>query len=205
MTHSASIAPVSHFPLIEIWPEQARTRSAWTMIFRLAISLSCAAEFRLWIVGRDITRCANGSGIISKKALKARLKALGVSYTPRHFNRLLAHGARLFWHRTAHTIYLRSIINVARDLVQASPIHDNFPGVRDVYLDVSGTLEEWEAMLYAGWIAHRSYSSDITIARETQAVLFNRHENTIRRWEQTHLAEVISKHINYAHASDLDR
>lgn len=139
----ALIAPVSLFPPIQIVPEQETTcLRVDAEIGRLAISLSCAAEFRFWIVGREITRCADGSGIITRKALKARLKALGVSYTPRHFNRLLAHGMGLFWHLDASQIYLRSIINVARDLVQASPIYGNSPGVRDVYLDVSGALEQ---------------------------------------------------------------
>jgi len=171
---------------------------------RLAIAQSWAAEFRLWIVGRDITRNNGGSGVVSKTALKDRLRALGVSYVPRHYNRLLAQGSGVFWHLNGSQIYLRSIVNVARDLVEASPTLDNLPGVREVYVDVSGSLEQWEAMLYAGWMAYRGYTRDVTIARETLAQLFHRHENTFLRWEETHLSLIISKRTNYAQCPDVE-
>lgn len=174
---------------------------------RLSIALSCAAAFRLWIVGRDITRHEKGSGIITKQALKARISALGVSYTTRHYNRLLTQGTGVFWHLQGDTIYLRSIVKVACDLVAQAlekgvATEGNQPGTREVYLDASGTLEQWEAMLYAGWVAYRSYNHDITIARETCSQLFNRHENTIRRWEAHRLAQIITKRTNYAQCPD---
>jgi hypothetical protein len=176
---------------------------------RLALSLSCAAEFRLWIIGRDITRHDNGSGVISKQALRARIRAFGVVYTPRHYNRLLAQGNGLFWHLSGSQIYLRSVVKVSRDLVQQADeagllLEDNLPGVREVYLDVSGTLEQWEGTMYAGWLASRGYSKDLTISRETQSLLFNRDENTIRRWEKNWLQNILTKRTNYAQCPDID-
>jgi hypothetical protein len=177
---------------------------------RLAAALDQAAEFRLWIVGRDITRQAGGSGIITRKGLKARLVASGVAYSARHYRRLLEQGKGVYWHLRGQQVYLRSVVKVACDLTaqaeaQGVPTEGNEPGVQEVYLDVSGTLEQWEARLYAGWIATRSARRDLTIARATEAELFNRHPNTIRRWEQERLAGVVSKRVNFAQCSDVDR
>jgi hypothetical protein len=203
--------PLSHIqiPIPTQFVEQQQLIRVDPELDRLVLSLSCAAEFRLWIVGRDITRHENGSGIVSKQALRARIRASGVVYTPRHYNRLLAAGNGLFWHLNGSEIYLRSIVKVSRDLVQQADevgllLEDNLPGVREVYLDVSGSLEQWEGTMYAGWIASRGYTKDLTISRETQAMLFNRDENTIRRWEKNWLENIVTKRENFAQCPDID-
>jgi hypothetical protein len=202
------LSPIQ-IPLPTQFVEQRQPIRVDPELDRITLSLSCAAEFRLWIIGRDITRHENGSGIISKQALRVRIRASGVVYTPRHYNRLLAQGNGLFWHLDGSQIYLRSVVKVSRDLVQQADeagllLEDNLPGVREVYLDVSGSLEQWEGTMYAGWIASRGYSKDLTIARETLAQLFNRHENTIRRWEEKRLQNVVTKRTNYAQCPDID-
>ena len=179
-------------------------------IGRLCIALDCAAELRLWVVGRELSRQAGGSGVISRKALRNRLAASGVRCTPRHFNRLLAQGAGYFWRLEGKQIYLRAGIKLAPDLVMQAlekgiALGGNLPGVREVYLDVSGTIEGWEAMVYAGWLAHRGYKHDPTIARATLSQLFNRHPNTMRRWEADRLAAIVSKRHNFAQCADPER
>lgn len=179
-------------------------------IGRLAISLHMAAVYRMWIVGRDLTRRATGSGKITKQALLAEFDVLGIVYTRRHFNRLLKQGAGLFWTVYQDSIYLRSAPHVAQAVFgEAENQHietdTNLPGVRDVYLDVSGSLEAWEARLYAGWIAYRGYTHDITISRIAVSRLFGRTQETIRHWEATRLQGVIQKQSNFAQCPDAER
>jgi hypothetical protein len=70
----------------------------------------------------------------------------------------------------------------------------NKPGVRDMYLSPTGTLEQWEAKLYAAWLAYRG---NPTIARETLATLFGRSADTLRQWEDKHLASQLKVRTNY--------
>ena len=77
----------------------------------------------------------------------------------------------------------------------ADLIATNRPGVRDVYLSPAGSHEAWEAMLYAGWMAHRE---NPTIARETLEMLFGRSADTLRRWEQKRLQDTLTVRENYA-------
>jgi hypothetical protein len=179
-------------------------------IGRLTIGLYQAAEYRIWIVGRHLTREATGSGKITKTALLSALDQLGIVYTRRHFNRLLKQGDGLFWVVYYQNIYLRSAPNVARAVFRAAEnrklaTETNAPGVRDVYLDVSGSLEQWESQLYAGWIAYRGYSRDLPISRAKLSHLFGRTRQTIQRWEDTRLQGVVTKQPNFAQCPDIER
>jgi hypothetical protein len=84
-----------------------------------------------------------------------------VVLTPRHFQRLLSAGDGLFWNRAGETLYLRSTAFVSRQLVERAhraalgSVETNRPGAREMYPDVSGSLERFEASIYAAWLAHR--------------------------------------------------
>jgi hypothetical protein len=167
---------------------------------RLCVALRVAAAFRLWVIGRQLTREEEGSGQIKRKALRECLPGFGVRMTPMHFNRLLRAGEGIFWNVDGERVFIRSpqftalkIVNMAarkdRDLIAT-----NRPGVRDMYLNVSGSLERWEGMLYAGWIAHRE---NPTLARSTEEKLFGRSADTIRRWEKN-LKDIVTVRENYA-------
>lgn len=177
---------------------------------RLAIALHRAAEFRLWSIGRDITRQQSGSGVILKAELVKRTETGGIGYTRRHFNRLLAAGEGLFWHVHGEKLYLRSSQKVAQAITEQAReqgllVETNLPGVRDVYVEVYGSLERFEAMLYAAWIAGRGQKRELTISREVLSQLFGRHENTIRRWEKNRLKMLIARRANFAQCPDIDR
>lgn len=179
-------------------------------IGRLTVALHMAAVYRMWIVGRDLTRRATGSGKITKHDLLTEFDELGIVYTRRHFNRLLKQGAGLFWTVYQESIYLHSLPRVAKAVLGEAEnryiaTDTNLPGVRDVYLDVSGSLEAWEARLYAGWIAYRGYTHDITISREAISRLFGRTQETVRHWESTRLQGVIQKQFNFAQCPDTER
>lgn len=172
---------------------------------RLAIKNWEAPAFRLWCIGRDITRRGNGSGVITRQALWEMVRAYKIPMTRRHFNRLLKGGEGLFWRAHEEQLYLRSIIKVARDLYDKASVEQddpNRPGAYPVYLDPSGSLEHWEARLYAGWITHRSQKHELTIARETLSGLFGRTENTLRHWEASRLKRLIRVEANHAQCPD---
>jgi len=175
---------------------------------RMCVLLHCAAEFRLWIILQHLTNEDEGNGIISKKTFKEALPTYDVHYTPRHLNRLLKQGEGLFWYIAENkNIYLRGWIKVGLDITRKAEasgvdINTNKPGARRSFINVSGSLERWEASIYAGWICFRE---GVTIARETLSRLFGRDANTIRRWETARLGKEISRYFNYVQCGDLER
>jgi len=177
-------------PTLRVDPELAR----------VAVGLHCASPFRLWVVGRSITRQGNGSGKIAKTELKAVLEGLGVRYTRQHLNAILRAGEGLFWNTDRLFLYLRSSQFVAQQLTQKAidenpDLLSNKAGVTEVLLSPTGTLEQWQATIYAGWIAHRD---NPTISRDQLEKLFNRSADTLRRWEEVRLQKIVSTRTNYA-------
>ena len=64
-----------------------------------------------------------------------------------------------------------------------------------MYISVSDSHEGFEAALYAGWMSHRE---DPTISREVLVTLFDRSEDTLRRWETKRLQGIVTVRENYA-------
>jgi hypothetical protein len=185
-------------------------RVDWEM-GRLTIALSRAHQFRLWVLARDLTRSSDGSGVVSRRAVWQSVQAQRIPITKRHFNRLLLEGEGLFWFRFGKVLYLRGIQPVACILTQAAEAEGiltetNLPGNRDVLLDPSGSLEQWEGMLYAGWITGRAIKGkwDVTISRDALAALFGRDETTLRRWEETRVAHILTIRHNFAQYAQVE-
>ncbi|MCA9909769.1 MAG: hypothetical protein KC519_14025 [Anaerolineae bacterium] len=172
---------------------------------RLAIVLHQAAPFRLWLVGRELVRQTHPAGWVSRQDLRQALEQYGIKYTQRHIRRLLLEGEGVYWNCSAKRIYLRSWKHVAARLTELAgqqnvgDIIHNRPGKREQYVPVGGSLEQWEAALYAAWFSHRECP---TIARETLMQLFGRDETTLRRWEQTHLEGVVQVRHNHAQCAE---
>lgn len=168
---------------------------------RLAIALYLASVFRIWVIARQLTRNAKGSGLVQRAEIRGSLPLYGVKMTREHFNRLLRSGDGIFWNINNDRIFIRSPRFVAWKIVRlaaaknAELVATNRPGVRDVYLSTGGSHEAWEGMLYAGWMTHRE---NPTIARETLEMLFGRSADTLRRWEQTRLSDILTIRENYA-------
>jgi hypothetical protein len=177
---------------------------------RLAVALWLANQYRLWIVARELDRQAGGAGCITKKPLKQKLKFFGIIYTDRQLRRLFVLGEGVFWRQDRKhrdRLYLVSWKQVSLKLIaqaeaQGIEIGFNRPGTRQQYVDVSGSLAAWEARLYAAWTAYRGGDDGLSIARETQAKLFNRSEKTIRQWEQSHLRGIVTKRFDYEQHPD---
>ena len=164
---------------------------------RVCVCLYRAAEFRLYTIARDLTRQANGSGKVSRRRLCQTLEFYQITYSRRHLNRLFKAGDGLFWRLTSTHLYITNPGRAAALLAAKAPEHfsTNLPGVRDVYLSPSGSLEQWEAAIYAGWLTHRE---NPTISRPALEKLFNRSSDTLRRWEQDRLDDVVAIRTNYA-------
>ncbi|MBZ0296231.1 MAG: hypothetical protein K8L99_26970 [Anaerolineae bacterium] len=175
-----------------------------TELGRACIQLNKAALYRLYVIARELTRAESGSGKVSRQQLKAALKAYQIAYTRRHINRLLAQGEGLFWRARQHHLYLLNPARVAVQLAMLEPaiFATNRPGSRDMLLSPVGALEQWEAMLYAGWLAHRS---DPTISRAALEGLFWRNQDTLRRWEQQRLDHIITIQANYCQCPNSER
>ncbi len=169
---------------------------------RLAVGLGRAAELRLWAIARQRSTTQHGGrGWVTVEALKADLDPAR-AYSKRHLRRLLAAGHGVFWQYSGHRVYLAGVQKLAGALARQaaavcpSLIATNIPGrMKDVYLPVGGTHEQWEALLYAGWLAAKN---DPTIARATLEALFNRTAETLGRWERVRLAGVVLVTPGYA-------
>ena len=177
-------------PTIRVDPELAR----------ISIGLDLASQFRLWAVARHLNRLENGSSKVSKTELKAALRQFEITYTRQHLRKLIKSGIALFWNEDRHHLYLRSWQHVATELTIKATIENpdllsNRAGVTNVLLSPGGSLEQWEATIYAGWLYHRNHP---TIARETLEKLFGRSADTLRHWEETQLKKTVSVRANYA-------
>lgn len=181
---------------------------------RLCVALALGNLARLWFIARAITRAQNGSGCIQKSELKRALKRYDCAYTDEHVSRLLTQGEGVFWNRDHHRLFIRKpahvVVSITQQALATNPdmIYTNRPGCRDMYVDPSGTLERWEVSVYTAWLAHRQ---NPTISRQTLAMLFQRDETTLRRWERDHLRDDPRFYVqaNYAQSpinrDDLDQ
>lgn len=187
--------PPADYPALRVDPE----------LGRLAVLLDQTQPFRLWLIGRELTRDADGSGQITTAALTAALKRFGVTCDARTIRRLLAGGDGIFWNRDRDRLFLRSWGYVAVQFTtqaarrRGSLLERNRPGRREIYIQVGGGKERFAAQLYAGWLAGRS---DPTISREALTALFGRDRKTLRRWERDVLPGQINPRANFAQCPD---
>jgi len=172
-------------------------------IGRLAIAIKLAAPFRFWCIGRELTRNEQGSGKVSREALRTVLAQYDYEITNDHFSRIIRDGEGVFWNtdRYQENLHLRSPRSLAPLFTEMAfgenpaLVLTNPSGVRDMYISVSGSHEEFEASLYAGWMAHREAP---TISKQVLSTLFGRGVDTLRRWEQTRLDSTLTVRKNYA-------
>lgn len=186
--------------------EKAPTIRADVELARFSVGLGSASNFRIWVIARHINRLENGSGKVSKKDIKAVLRQFKIDYTRQHINKLFRDGNDLFWNTDRKFLYLHGWKSVARALTQLAvdenpDLLSNKPGVKEMLLSPAGSLEQWEATIYAGWLAYRN---DPKISRESLEKLFNRTPETLRRWEQDHLDGIVTIQTNYTQCADVD-
>lgn len=188
-------SPTSKTPSLRVDPE----------VGRLAIVLHVAPHLRLWLIGREIVRAGNGSGAVDTSEFRQAVASWGVKYSSRHLRRLLSAGNGVFWNLGRDRVYLRSWTFVARSLAQTAQrqrcgrLERNRPGRREVYVPGTGTSQQWEANLYAGWLLSRN---NPTISRSELQALFGREKTTLLRWERENLVGTVTTRSNFAQCSD---
>jgi hypothetical protein len=168
---------------------------------RLACALNQAPQFRLWLVLLQMVRNTNANRI-SRSDLEAVLPQYGITVSERNLRRWLHYGHGLFWNVTEKVVYFTGYEKVACRLVeravqknQPDLINTNRPGKRSMYIDVSGSLQQFEANVYAAWLAHRE---NPTIARSTLAALFNREPRMLRKWDVLAGVKIIANEAQFA-------
>lgn len=170
---------------------------------RLCVALHLVAPYRLWSIGRELTRRSDGSGKLTRDAFFEALAGFGVEITRDHFSRLIREGRGIFWDedQSQQMVFITSPRRVAPQIVQIAwqknpdLVATNLPGGRDMYIDASDSHESFEAHIYAGWMSHRE---NPTVSRDVLATLFQRSGDTLRRWEQTRLQSSLTIRENYA-------
>lgn len=171
---------------------------------RIAAATAQAAGFRLWLLAHNISRVHGGHGWCAIEALWASMADLpGHHCTRRHFRRILHSGDDVFWHIKGESLSLISISKVAAELCITagllgleSVLATNTPGsTKRVEIDLSGSHEQFESELYRAWLV--AVPRD-TFSRETLCNLFNRGDDTLRRWEKKHLAGSVDVIPNFA-------
>jgi len=187
-------APVEECP-------QANTIAVDPELARLASALKQAPQFRLWVVMLQMVRDSNHLRI-SRSDLEAALSQYGIKVSKRNLRRWLQGGHGLFWNVTDTFIYFIGYEKVAHRLLEIALqkqlpdlISTNRPGKRSMYLDVSGSLQQFEANIYAAWLAYRE---NPTIARSTLAALFNREPKILRQWDKLANVKVITNEAQFA-------
>lgn len=166
---------------------------------RLAVALKLSAQLRVYFVMLQMTRETNVNRIL-RKDLAARLSQMGINVSE-GARRWLYQGKGIFWNLSETHVYLIGQVRVALNLVKLAVerklinlIGTNRPGKRGMYIDVSGSLQQFEASTYAAWYAHRE---NPTIARSTLAALWNREPRILRQWEKLAGVDVITSEAQY--------
>lgn len=168
---------------------------------RLCVALHLAPAFRIWVIIRQLVREGSGSGWIERNHLVEALASYRVAITARHLRRVLVSGEDIFWNVTRKRVYMRSWAHVAASLTRSALLANigrvdrNRPGARELYVPVTGSLDEWEARLYCAWFAYRN---NPTISRSELGILFGRDKATFRHWEKTRLGGLLQVRRNYA-------
>lgn len=175
---------------------------------RLAIGLNRGAELRLWAIARQRSTAQHGGrGWVTVEELRA-LSDEARPYSKRHLRRLLAGGHGVFWQYSGWRVYLAGVQKLAGALAQQAQavnpalIATNIPGrMKDVYLPAGGTHEQWQALIYAGWLAAKNAPA---LSRATLQKLFNRTAETLARWERARLAGLVEVIPGYAQVDARD-
>jgi len=174
---------------------------------RIALGLHLSNLHRLWLIARagDVP----GSGIANRRYLYDALPGFGIDVAPDYYRKLIAAGEGLYWRRQGDELALVGIQNVAQKLIALAHedgldklFQTNRPGdKRDMYVDVAGDVEHYEANVYGAW--HAAHECP-RISRDNLEKLFNRDADTLRNWERKYLKHRIEVRFQYTSTTTPD-
>jgi len=167
---------------------------------RIALKKQIDAEYILWCILRHVTAEHGLSSHFTRHEVYTIALECGLSWTRRHFNRIVADGDGTFWGTDTKHIFIRSFKRVYSALAdkQASSV----PSSLFVLIKPQKSAAARRAELYWSWFAVRG---EQTIARDTLADLFGLSPDQQRDYEAL-LSKRLSIKSNYCHIdSDLYR
>ena len=174
---------------------------------RIARILGQFGVFRAWGYAHSID---DGDGWIERAELETVWHNLSIVSSKRHARRIIQQGTQWgYWTQDKVTkrIYLTGQIKVAKQLVKQAIdadyhhlIETNKPGKRCVQINLSGTLQDASAHLYAAWIiAKDPHAKGTTISRDMLCNLWQVSVPTLLKWESI---TQINKQANFAQSNN---
>ncbi|MBL8118771.1 MAG: hypothetical protein JNJ78_14660 [Anaerolineae bacterium] len=168
---------------------------------RIALALKHANLFRVWAVLLQFARKTNRNSI-PRALLAEKLADHGVNVSDRNLRRWLYRGHGLYWQITESTVYFAGQKLLSARLTayvlehgKSDLIKTNQPGRnRQMYISLAGSLAQFEAQVYAAWIASRN---NPLIARSVLQMLFNRTARILRQWEASAGVTATSNEVQY--------
>jgi hypothetical protein len=160
---------------------------------RIAIRQGVDAEYLLWAVLRHYVAQCDGSSHFTRQEVYTIALEHGLSWTRRHFNRVLEAGNHIFWTVGKVRLFLRSFRKVYNALADETAAA--IPSARFVMIQPNKSAAERRAEFYWSWFVSRGES---TIARDTLADLFGLSHDQQRAYEKL-LGPRMKINTNYCH------
>ena len=155
---------------------------------RLAVYRRELSEYRVWCYAKKFS---DGSGKVNRKAFYDYLHGLGIIASKRTFDDILLRGNHLYWKARKHNIYLTGWGKLSKKLTRwAEKFHpesvtSNRPGMRRVWLDLTGKLQTCHASIYHAWFAVRAGDDGyLDISRAALVDLWGRSVRCLIQWER---------------------
>lgn len=165
---------------------------------RIAIKRQIDGEYLLWSVLRQMVAERGLSSHFERNDVYALALEVGLSWTRRHFNRILQRGNYLFWTVGQSVLYLRSFKRVYNRLADENAAR--IPSSQFVMIKPQKSALERRAEFYWSWFVVRG---EQTIARDTLRDLFGLSHDQQRSYEKLLGRRLLIK-TNYCHVdSDL--
>jgi hypothetical protein len=160
---------------------------------RIALKQQIDAEYLLWAVLRHHTSTQNLSSHFTRQEVYNLALQVGLSWSRRHFNRVLDAGNQVFWTVGKVRLFLRSFKNVYNTLADETAAA--VPSSRFVLVRTHKSALERRAEFYWSWFISRD---EQTIARATITDLFGLSPDQQRAYESSLGKRLIIK-SNYCH------
>jgi hypothetical protein len=179
---------------------QATCLRADPELSRTIFGLKKTTEFRYWLILHDTARESGQQGFNRRQFIK-RIKQLGIKNTAHYVREVLNRGIGEFWNYVPHTdmIYPYGFVDLANRMTRLAVdsglynlVASNAAGgLRDMYLDVSGTIYDFEAHIIQAWYAARTP----TISRAMLCDLFGRDVRSLRYLEKRAGVKIIPNEV----------
>ena len=160
---------------------------------RIALKQQIDAEYLLWCVLRHTVAERGLSSHFDKSDAYETALVNGLSWTRRHFNRILSAGKGTFWGLDSNHIFLRSferVYNLLADETAAAT-----PSPMFVQIPIVKAALARRSEFYWSWFVSRG---EQTIARQTISELFGLSADQQRDYERL-LGKRIKINTNYCH------